>query len=225
VQEQIKVTAEAADKIEQQTRDQSQCQKWKEERKWRLTASRFGEICKATERRDMSKLAQTLLSPPHLTGEAVVHGKTFEQTAIDKFSEVSGKTVSKCGLFVDVTDPFLAGSPDGVVQEDEEEEDALLEVKCPFKGRQNLIAAGGSFPFLEVRDGELRLKKNANYFYQVQGQMKVCGKSACYFVTYTHEDILVEKILFDAMFYADKMAIQLCDFYHTHYLPHIVSTL
>jgi hypothetical protein len=121
VQERIKVTAEGASKIEQQTREQSHCQKWKEKRKWRLTASRFGEICKATERRDMAKLSDSLFSPPHLTGDAVVHGKTFEQTAINRFTEVLGKTVEKCGLFIDKTNP-----PDGLV--DDDGEDALTKV-------------------------------------------------------------------------------------------------
>jgi hypothetical protein len=77
VQERNKVTAEAAQIIEQQTREQSDCQKWREERRYRVTASRFGEICKVTERRDMSKLSKSVYSPPHLTGDAVVHGKVL----------------------------------------------------------------------------------------------------------------------------------------------------
>jgi predicted phage-related endonuclease len=210
-----------AEKIEQQTREQSGCQMWRDERKWRLTASKFGEICKATERRDLAKLSKSLFSPPHLTGDAVVHGKTYEKIAIEKFSETTGKKVEKCGLFIDLIDSFIAASPDGVV----DGEDALLEVKCPFKGRDDEIRAGGSFPFLEIRDGDLRLKRNASYFFQVQGQMKVCGRGACYFVTYTHKDLLVEKILFDPSFYAENMADQLQNFYCNHYLPFIVSTL
>jgi hypothetical protein len=63
-----------------------------------------------------------------------------------------------------------------------------------------MIKKGESFPFLEFRNGELRLKRNHNYFYPVQGQLKMCGKSVCYFVTYTLKDILVEKDMFDAQF-------------------------
>jgi hypothetical protein len=147
--------------------------------------------------------------------------QTYEETAIDKFSEVTGKKVDKCGLFIDLQEPFLAVSPDGTV----DAEDALLEVKCPYKGRHEKIQPGGSFPFLEIRDGELHLKKNASYFFQVQGQMKVCCKAMCYFVTYTHEDIFIENILFDPTFYADNMSNQLRNFYLDHYLPYIVSSL
>ena len=42
------VTLEQAEKIEKLTRDQSASKLWIEERKWRLTASRFGDIVKAT---------------------------------------------------------------------------------------------------------------------------------------------------------------------------------
>lgn len=169
----------------------------------------------------MSKLTQSLLFPPHLTGDAIVHRKTYEQTALGKFSELSGKKVTKCGLFVDVAHPFLGASPDGIVDDGA----ALVEVKCPYKERQEKIKAGEPFPYLEMRDGELRLKRNSNYYFQVQGQMKICGRSLCYFVVNTHKDVVIEKVLFDSKFYDEKMAKQLHDFYHSHYLPRIVSTL
>ena len=42
------VTIDEANKIEKLTRGQASSNMWKEERKWRLTASKFGDICKAT---------------------------------------------------------------------------------------------------------------------------------------------------------------------------------
>jgi hypothetical protein len=58
---------------------------------------RFGEICKATERRDFGKMANSLLNPPTLTGDAIVHGQVHEASALKKFSEVTGKIVQATG--------------------------------------------------------------------------------------------------------------------------------
>ena len=122
---------EEANKIEVKTQDQAGSYKWKEEREWRLTASKFGEICRATELRDMAKLAKTILNPPHLTGEAVCYGRAQEANAIKKFTEVTKFQVEKCGLFIDVEHGFIAGTPDGVIGQD-----TLIEVKCPFTNRK-----------------------------------------------------------------------------------------
>jgi hypothetical protein len=66
------------------------------------------------------------------------------------------------GLFVDVLRPHLAASPDGIVIGEE----AVMEVKCPFNGREEKIAPGKNFPFLEVRDGGIHLRKGHSYYYQ-----------------------------------------------------------
>jgi predicted phage-related endonuclease len=126
-------------------RAQSNDEKWLEEREWRLTASKFGQICKATERRDMTKLANSILSPSPLNNSAVTHGRVHEQTASDKFVAETGKQVDECGLFISCEHPFLAATPDRIVQG----EDALVEIKCPYKGREKKIQPGEDFPFLE----------------------------------------------------------------------------
>ena len=99
-----------------------------------------------------------------------------------------------------------------------------LEVKCPYSGREEKIKPGKNFPFLEERDGNFCLKRGHNYYYQCMGQMAICKKHRCYFVTYTFCDILIEKIAFDETFYATMLPL-LEDFYTKHYLPTIVSTL
>jgi hypothetical protein len=124
------------------------------------------------------------------------------------------------GLFVDVLRPHLAASPDGIVVGEE----AVMEVKCPFNGREDKIAPGKKFLFLEKRDGGIHLKKGHSYFYQIMGQMAICKKPVCYFVVYTFCDIMIEKIEFDEHFYANMLPL-LETFYTEHYVPAIVSTL
>ena len=132
-----------AKQIEELTRGQSSCGRtvegrglWEDEREWRLTASRFGPICKATERRNMISLAKTILHPPHLTNDAVVYGRTKEEIAAQEFSAIKGLVVLPCGLFIDEKYSYLAASPDGVVGQD-----ALIEVKCPYSQRDSKISA------------------------------------------------------------------------------------
>jgi hypothetical protein len=63
---------------------------------------------------------------------------------------------------VNVGRPHLAASPDGVVIG----EDAVIEVKCPFNGKEEKIAPGKNFSFLESRDGGIHLKHGHSYYYQ-----------------------------------------------------------
>lgn len=215
------VTNKEAANIERGTRGQSNDEKWLEEREWRLTSSKFGQICKATERRDMTKLASSLLFPPALNNSAVTHGRVHEQSASDKFVSETGKQVEECGLFVSCEHKLLAATPDRLVSG----EDALVEIKCPFRGREKKIQPGENFPFLESVRGHVQLRRNHDYYYQIVGQMVIAQRQHCYFVVFTFVDLFIEKISLDKMFFTDKMLPQLKAFFETWYCPLIVSTL
>ncbi len=135
-------------RIEQETQRKAASSVWKGARNWWLTASCFGEICKATNKRDMTSLAAQIFSPPQLMSDAINHGRAHKQIAIEKFCEMTGKTVSKCRLFVDIELPFLAASPDGIVNN----EKSIIEVKCPYNGRNSNIEKGKLFPHLQRRE-------------------------------------------------------------------------
>jgi hypothetical protein len=182
----------------------------------------FGQVCKATERRDMGKLANSILFPPYLAGEALSHGRVHEASAAAEFEKLTSKKLVSCGLFVSCKHPFLAASPDRMV---DKEENALVEIKCPFVGRKQKIVPGKNFLFLENAGGNITLKRNHNYYYQIMGQLAIAKKEYCYFVTYTFCDVLIEKIPFDEPFYEESMLPTLTSFFKQHYLPLIVTTL
>ncbi|XP_039282190.1 uncharacterized protein LOC120350929 [Nilaparvata lugens] len=99
------------------------------------------------------------------------------QPAINAFQEMGEIQVQPCGLFVDKEHDFLAASPDGLVGGDN-----LIEVKCP-KSAENLTISEAvikvkSFCLEKLRCGNVRLKKNHNYYYQVQGQLHVAEKKS-----------------------------------------------
>ena len=189
------------------------------ERKWRLTASRFGEICKATNRRNKTKLCASIYSQLPLKSPAVIHGQQYEGVALKKFESVYDLEVSPVGFFIDRFNNFLGATPDGVISDE-----AIVEVKCPYKHRNSEISE--SIVFLEKNtDGDLTLKKDHKYYYQVQGQLNICQRNVCYFVVYTFKDIFVEKIYVDKKLWEICMVPKLELFYKKYYRNFVASHL
>ena len=166
-------------KIEFETINQHHVYEWQMQREWRLTASNFGSISKMTGRRDRNKFCRVLLNPPKLTNNAIMHGKQYEWVAIKSFEKLSGMTVDKAGFFVYKKLPFLGASPDGIIGDSH-----VVEVKCPYKGRNDTIEPGKTFPFLykNAETGEVNLRPTSHYYDQVQGQMMITGRSDCMFI-------------------------------------------
>jgi len=120
----IKVTSDRAREIEQSTRDQANSTAWHEERRWRITASRFGDIALATDRRYREKLCQSLLNTPFFWSVATAHGKRYESVARNTFSRLFDIEVKPAGFFVCVERPWLGASPDGII-----DNDRIIEIK------------------------------------------------------------------------------------------------
>jgi len=60
--------------LERQTLGQHSNSMWTKQHTFRLTSSKFGTICRATARKDLSRLAEQLVSPRHFTCRSVQHG-------------------------------------------------------------------------------------------------------------------------------------------------------
>ena len=85
-------------------------------------------------------------------------------------------SVEECGLFVSLDKGYLAASPDGIVGKD-----GLVEVKCPIICRDNNIEdlARQDISFClqyDETEDKLRLKRNHNYYYQIQGQLHIANR-------------------------------------------------
>lgn len=216
----LQVTREQISSIERATRSQSGSRTWFEQRQMRLTASTFGDVCHRTVRRNNDKLCAALYNPRALRTRAIIHGKTHEADAIKSFCLKTGLKVDKCGLFIYADEPYLAATPDGLVGNN-----YVLEVKCPYAGRDQSISPGREFPFLETRDGKLCLKITHKYFDQIQGQMAITGRSCAYFVVFTFVDTAVIKVPFEADFWKDSMLAKLKSFYECCYRSYVAKQL
>jgi len=216
------VTPTDVSQIEQNTRNQSLCHKWFAERSWRVTASRFGDVLKATVRRNMTKLCQSMVYPMSLHCRSVVHGRRHEKAALEKFTSSTGHVVTPCGLFICQPYPFLAASPDGLVGNRD-----IVEAKCPLRGYGKSVVASKLFPFLQINKAtqRLHLKRNSKYYFQVQGQLGVTAREACYFIVYTGVDLFVERIEFDKEYWSLCMVPRLQLFYEKHLRPFIAANM
>ncbi len=214
------ITEEGATQLEQDTRGQSDSKLWFKERLWRITASRFGEIICATENRDKKLLCASLFSHQKLKTPAVIHGQTWEKVAVKALEEKHSIKVSESGLFVSPCYPFLGASPDGLIGTE-----GIVEVKCPYNGRNSQISPSKLFPFLKQEDEKLELKRNHRYFYQIMGQLAISRRQYCLFVVYTHCDLFVQKIIYESTFFDQEMLPKLKDFYDNDYRPYVASQM
>lgn len=199
--EKLQVTTNEIEEIEKETRGQSDNPKWAQVRAGRLTASNFYRIytrinsLKENPHTDLSKLVSSLLHPTSLDHlSQIARGKELEGVAVDTLTNLlkqKHKNVKyfPCGVFLDKDSPFLAASPDGIVECDCHGR-VLVEIKCPSLDLTQL-------KYLD--EGKLRCK--SNYYGQIQGQMMITKIHCCYFfVYYSAHEYLLDSITSDPKF-------------------------
>ena len=177
--------SDEAGKIERETRKQSDSILWYHHRRLRLTASNFGAVAKRRSTTPVANTVKTLLYTKSAATKALRWGHSHEDDARQAYVQFLCKTndraaVSTSGLVVDVTEPCLACSPDGLVHlPGNPEPYGVVELKCPYsaaeKGLTPHEAAESlkAFPCKLTDDGSLWLNRNHNYYHQVQGLLAI----------------------------------------------------
>lgn len=189
---------------------------WHQARKGRLTASNFGAVLKA--KRATPSLIKRLLGEYDISKvRAVAWGVDNESLAIQSFRQLTGIQPVETGLWLD-EGGILGASPDGLIGDD-----GVLEVKCPYTFRNEIIAeaAQNSSFCLGRSDGQLFLKQDHVYWHQVQGQMFLTNRIVCHFVVWTTKETAVLKIQRDENWKANIDIMS--DFYYYHIFPKIIE--
>ncbi|KAL9967600.1 hypothetical protein ACROYT_G025862 [Oculina patagonica] len=210
--------------LETQTRKQADCEKWKEERKFRFTASQFHLISK--RQRNHGNFAEQLINPTPVSSKYLEHGKKFEPVALMEyekfmFNRRTPVKVLPCGLVVSKGCPILGATPDAkIIDFGCTDYFGIAEVKCPYtKFQVTPLDASTDEKFFMEQTGvaDCKLKEDHPYYAQVQGQMAVTGAQWCDFIVYTSKGIYVQRIPFDPVFWA-QLQQKLYSYYFDHFI-------
>ena len=119
-------------------------------------------------------------------------GVNNEEEAIKAFTLKTGLEVKETGIWFHPSG-ILNASPDGII-----DEESVLEVKCPYTGRNLTIAkvvGSTTFCLEKCESGHgYALKKDHVYWHQVQGELYFSQRNFCSFVVWTTKDIAIAKI-------------------------------
>lgn len=194
---------------------------WHLHRKKRLTASVFGNICKLRPTTSRAKTVSNILYGNFCGNNATKYGIQNEENAKSALSDILKEPIRPSGLIIDHELPFLAASPDGLI-----DEDSIVEIKCPISVKDILPEDAISTKKIkncEIINGKFQLQRTDSYYYQVQGQLHISKKNFCYFCIWTSRGIFYEKIKRDDNFWETKMLPHLVNFYHNCLLPEMVD--
>ncbi len=156
------LTCEAARELEQTTRNQSDSDQWRSERRKRITASNTGVIAKMRSTTKRSKKVQELLYTGFKGNKATTYGSEKEGIARQEYITYQQRNnhpdlaVHDCGLFVSKDSNWLAATPDGLVHDpsDSIHPTGLLEIKNPYTAKdKDLTEACMASSFCLERQG------------------------------------------------------------------------
>ncbi|XP_075058522.1 uncharacterized protein LOC142144049 [Mixophyes fleayi] len=204
------------EKIESQTRGQTENQDWHYWRQNRITASMAHQISHSrfanqkTKDIPQSYLKAVLGSGSRVQTAAIGWGIRNEKKAVHIYERLASKNkgrevqVEECGLFIHPTKTWLAASPDGIVKDKNTGEKlCLLEVKCPYKHKEHTMqeACKDRSFCLALNEDSYILKPNHAYYTQVQCQLAATGMRSADFVVHTNKETAIISVKFDSEFW------------------------
>ncbi|XP_065056838.1 uncharacterized protein LOC135685036 [Rhopilema esculentum] len=215
----LEITAEQRLKVNQVTIKQRENPSWHILRKGRLTASNFGSVLKA--KKATPSFIKRVLGQYDLSGVKAIHwGIVNENEARKVFEQKTNLKVEDSGLWLELSG-ILGASPDGLI-----DENALLEIKCPYSQRDCTIEEAirsENFYIKKYDDGVYQLKQTHDYWHQIQGQLHLTDREVCFFVVWTTKQSFIIQIKKDPA-WAENLLI-LKDFYIKNMIPAFAKDL
>ena len=98
-------------------------------------------------------------------------GRDNEDVCISQYNETHSDKITKCGCFVSKKEVNILASPDGLILN----QNKVVEIKCPWNRKEvNPNVRIPDFCYFD-EDGNIQLKRNHKYFWQIQSQMYTTG--------------------------------------------------
>lgn len=224
----LQVSPTERTRIEEETRMQSDdiSGQWHSMRRCRLTASNFGLICKRRQSTPVGNTVKNLLYT--VTSECVPSlcwgrdNEIMPESCIHLKWQKKNEpvTTTRAGLVISQENGCLACSPDDWVNLT-----GVAEYKCPYSARDlTPMEACEQIKgfFCHLKNGEIKLKKTHNYYYQVQGVMGITGRTWCDFVIWTPKGLNIERIQFNSQLWTG-MKSSLEKFFDSAILPELAA--
>ena len=201
--------------IEHTTKSQSDCDSWHSERHKRITASNFGRIVNRRKNVYPNSLLKTLLTREKFKSSACKWGLDNEKVVTSRYETLKNVNVTHCGLVINPRWPWLACSPDGLVEQ------KAIEMKCPYARKDLDIqdACHGKGFFMKLENEAPKLKENHCYFYQCQGVMAELDEID--FIVYINDSLYVQTICFDNEKWCTEILPALTRFYFDFVAPKV----
>ncbi len=214
--------------ISKNTRGQATNPTWMHERKIRLTASKFKSIA-SRKKDDHTALLKNLTTSKNFKATHTDFGRAAEPIALSVYKRDMERLyqvnvdVQDIGLVVNPQYPYLGASPDGFVTiHTNPPKYGLAEVKTLSKYGHLTAKEAANMPDMYISldaNGKIRLDRKDERYYQIQGQLFVCGLDWCDLIVWSPQGKpAYERIWKDPALWS-TMLVKLSDFYFTHLLP------
>ena len=176
--------------IEQDTREQAKGNAFFRHRAGRIGASLSWAVAHTNPAMPSQSLIKSISYPDlfKVTTKAISHGRKNESAAVNAYTKTMLEThrdlkVEQCGMIVDKQHPWINATPDFLVS-CSCCGNGCGEVKCPYNiencDLESYVEKKNSC--LENVNGKVQLKRNHQYFFQVQQQLFITDSQYCDFV-------------------------------------------
>ena len=187
---------------------------WLKLRQFRITGSRIYKIytyC-SNKKPDWEQKALNYFFPQSFQNKYTKHGKKYEPVAIAEYEKLLTK-VTTCGAVISQSNAWLSYSPDGIIMEGGKPS-ILLEVKCPYAGKDNsIMTILPGIKYIKIEGETVTFNKKHDYYCQIQMGMALLNVQSADFMifasfdsTYIILNVLLDRDYITKVFTAVKKA-------------------